>query len=347
MVTRDEARSASSGPGPHAEVAAHGADEIVKVLAAHGSEAGHYSVLGPDPWRVIWNDDHSGFVSFLEEGRCVLSWRSPVAAPEDQGELVGRLIDYARASDRHLLAVVVNAATHAAGVAKGMIGTWIGTECYLDLPTWSLEGGRRQKVRWARSHASRLGFTWRESYPLRDGHDFAELARIEELWKEERPERRTDSFLRNSFTELAHLRRYFVCQGPSGIVASVSCTPISARGWYLQDPVRATDAPRGALEGAMSLALETFRDEGYAVASNGPLPFWRPDGATETTQPLGILGTRVQRYFDSRYRFQHINQFRSKFVADSVSALYVLRSHRLVTPGVARSLTRLLTQPAR
>jgi lysylphosphatidylglycerol synthetase-like protein (DUF2156 family) len=340
VVIRDEAPV-------QVDVAAHVADELAKVLAVHGAEAGHYSFLGPDPWRVLWTEDHAGFIAFLEEGRCILSWRSPVASREDQAELIGRLADHARARDKHLLAVVVNAATRDAGVRHGMIATWIGTECYIDLTAWSLEGGRRQKVRWARSHAAHLGWQWREAFPLRDPHDFAELARIEELWKEERPERRTDSFLRNSFTELAHLRRYFVCEGAAGVVASVSCTPINARGWYLQDPVRVPEAPRGALEGAMALALETFRDEGYSIASNGPLPFWRPDGSTETTQPLGLLGARVQRYFDDRYRFQHINQFRSKLVADSTTPLYVLRSHRLVTPGVARSLTHLLTRPAR
>jgi hypothetical protein len=93
------------------------------------------------------------------------------------------------------------------------------------------------------------------------------------LWNAERPESRIDSFLRNSFTELAHRRRFFVAQGPARIEASGSCTPVSAEGWYLQGPVRASDAPRGALEGAMALALQTFRDEGYLFASNGPLPF--------------------------------------------------------------------------
>jgi len=41
-------------------------EEISGVLAVHGHEAGQYTVLGPDPWQVVWNDERSGFVSFLE-----------------------------------------------------------------------------------------------------------------------------------------------------------------------------------------------------------------------------------------------------------------------------------------
>ncbi len=319
--------------------------EVRSVLSGHGAEAGHYSVLGPDPWRAIWNRDRSGFVAFLEGRRCVLAWRSPVADPSDQPGLLEDLLDYARQTRRQLLCVPVNEVTARAGAALGMVSTWVGTECFLDLPTWSIEGGRRQKVRWARSHAAKIGYHWREAHPLSVEEDFQGMFRVEELWKEERRERRTDSFLRTSFIELAHLRRYFVCEGPEGIVASATCSPINAKGWYLQDPVRAPRAPRGALEGAMALALDTLRDEGYAVASNGPLPFWHPEEGATDSKPLGPLANRILGYFDQRYRFQHINQFRAKFQPDATMPVYVLRSHRVVTPGVARSMTTLLTRP--
>ncbi len=318
--------------------------ELARVLGVCGAEAGHYSVLGPDPWKVIWNHDRTGFAALLEARACVLSWRSPVAAPDDQPALLAQLLNYARAAGKQLIAVPVSESLAQAGVALGMRSTWIGTECFIDLRAWSLEGGRRQKVRWARSHAMKLGLTWREAFPLRCADDFDGLQRIEERWKQQRRERRTDSFLRNEFTELAHLRRYFVCEGPAGIVASITCTPINANSWYLQDPVRDPDAPRGALEGAMAFALDVLRDDGYAWASNGPLPFWRPGGEPEHPHPLGPLGDRVLAYFDRRYHFARINRFRSKFVPDVTRPVYVLRSHRFVTPAAAASLVGLLTR---
>ncbi|MFI5035656.1 MAG: phosphatidylglycerol lysyltransferase domain-containing protein [Acidimicrobiales bacterium] len=319
--------------------------EVAEVLARHGAEAGHYSVLGPDPWRVLWNAPRTGFAPFLETRRCVLAWRSPVAAPEDQPGLLVALVDHARSTGRQLIAMPVNETVRAAGEALGLCTAWVGTECFLDLATWSLAGGRRQKVRWARSHAAHLGLDWREASPRTDPRDRAALTSVEQRWKAARPERATDSFLRTSFEELQTIRRYFVAEGAQGVVASVSCTPINARAWYLQDPVRAPDAPRGALEGAMACALDTFRDDGYDVAGNGPLTFWRPDGPADADPPLGLLGTRVLRHFDHRYRFQAINRFRAKFEPDRTAPIYVVRSHRVITPGVARSLTRLLTAP--
>jgi lysylphosphatidylglycerol synthetase-like protein (DUF2156 family) len=317
-------------------------EEISSVLAVHGHEAGQYTVLGPDPWFVTWNDDRSGFVCFLEGRRALLIWRSPVAAEEDQAELLARVIDYAESVNKPLFAIEVNDAAREAGVALGMTAIWTGTESFLDLASWSTAGGRRQKVRWARNHALKIGLTWREAFPLASCDDHDALRHVEQLWRGERSERKTDSFLRTDFMELAPLRRYFACEGESGVIAFVSCTPVSAQGWYLQDVVRTPDAPRGALEGSMSLALDTFRDEGFTFVSNGPLPFWRPHELWSDPDQLGAIGNRVLKFFDRQYRFHGINQFRSKFEPDRVSPLYVLRTRRLITPSVARSLTKML-----
>lgn len=317
-------------------------EELLSVLAVHGHEAGHYTVLGPDPWQVMWNAERSGFVYFLEGRRALLIWRSPVARADDQPELLARVIEYAESVNKPLFAIEVNDAAREAGVALGMTVIWTGTESYLDLASWKLAGGRRQKVRWARNHALKIGLTWREVFPLTSADDHDALRHVEQLWRSERPERKTDSFLRTDFMELAHVRRYFACDGPSGVIAFVSCTPVSAEGWYLQDVVRTPDAPRGALEGAMALALDTFRDEGFSFVSNGPLPFWRPHEFWSDPHQLGAIGNRVLKFFDRQYRFHGINQFRSKFEPDRLSSLYVLRTRRLITPSVARSLTKML-----
>jgi lysylphosphatidylglycerol synthetase-like protein (DUF2156 family) len=117
---------------------------------------------------------------------------------------------------------------------------------------------------------------------------------------------------------------------------------VNHNGWYLQDVVRTPDAPRGALEGSMALALDTFRDEDFEFVSNGPLPFWRPHELWSDPDQLGAIGNHVLKFFDRQYRFHGINQFRSKFEPDRVSPLYVLRTKRLITPTVAHSLTKQL-----
>ncbi len=315
---------------------------VLEVLLAQGSEAGQFSVLGPDPWQVIFSSSGEGFVNFLEGSRAIISWRSPVASEEEIPELVQRLVDHAARLKKALFFIEVSDATRLAGAAYDMTPLWTGAECFLNLSRWSTSGGRRQKIRWARSHASRLAVTWREALPLASDEDRRAIARVEEAWKLEREERRTDSFLRTSYLELGEWRRYFVAELNGAVIASVTCTPINAKGWYLQDVVRVPSAPRGALEGAMAFALDTLRDEGYAVASNGPLPFWRPHEHWSDAYQLGPLGNRIMKIFDRRFRFGGINQFRSKLEPDWTETLYVLRSRRLITPWAARSLTKIL-----
>ncbi|MHB1969465.1 MAG: phosphatidylglycerol lysyltransferase domain-containing protein [Acidimicrobiales bacterium] len=319
-------------------------DEVGALLARYGREAGHYTVLGPDPWLAFFDEDREGFIGFLEGRRVVAAWRSPVCAPGIEVELVARLDRYASNRRKYLLALEVNAATMRAGEALGLSALWTGVESYVDLAHWSLAGGRRQKLRWARNHAAGLGVTWREAHPLERPEDRAALAWVESAWKAARPERRTDSFLRTDYLEIAPLRRYFVSELAGAVTAFVVCTPINATGWYLQDLVRLADAVRGSLEGAVTLALDTLRDEGFETASNGPLPFWRPDEGRQDPRELGVVGRRVLAYFDHQYRFSGINRFRSKLEPDRTEALYVVRSRGVITPGVARSIQRLLNR---
>ena len=315
--------------------------EIRAALSLYATEAGQFTVLGPDPWRVVWNDARTGFVSFLEERHCVVSWRSPVAPAAEQAGLLVALRSYAQR--KAVFALGVDHLVARDLETRGFHSTWVGTECHIKLTDWSVSGGRRQKVRWARSHAATLGVTWREAHPEPGSPDERSLDRVEQRWKEERRERATTSFLRNDFRELRVDRRYFVAELGGQVVASITCTPVSSESWYLQDPVRDPSAPRGALEGAMAHALDCLRDDGYTRATNGILPFWQPSDGTAAPEKSGVFITRMVGLFDRLYRFRSVNQFRSKFAPDDVVSVMVVRSQRWLTPQVVRSLTNILT----
>ena len=318
--------------------------DVTAILAEHAHQAGQFSVLGPDPWHVIMNAKRSGFIAFLEARRAIVSWRSPVAPDaETRAALLRDLHEHAERSNKALYVLEVDQAMADAGVDDGMIALQIGFEAYLDLASWSLRGKRREKVRLAMNFAARHGVSWREAHPQITDTDAAGLEAVEQLWKAERKERKVDSFLRTSWSELMTSRRYFVAEHDGRIVASIACSPVSSSGWYLQDPVREPSALRGALEGAMALSLDTLRDEGYHMASNGPLPFWSPTGETKQEYQLGFLGNRLVSVFDHRYRFAGINQFRSKFEPDWIEPAVVLRSRRALSPGKIASLIKLVS----
>ena len=59
-----------------------------------------------------------------------------------------------------------------------------------------------------------------------------------------------------------------------------------------------------------------------------------------------LFAINLVNFFDRQYRFRGLAQFRTKLDPDRVEPLYVLLSRRMVTPGVARSLLKLLTKRA-
>ena len=341
-VLRSTRGASIDAPGSVVAVAASEREQIRQDLEHYGSEAGQFTVLGPDPWYVLRQPGRAGFANFLALGPCLISWRSPVAPAADQGPLLDALRDYARARHAQLIVIGCNDRVRTS-VRRRFHSLWIGSECFLDVANWTTAGGRRQKVRWALRHAEKVGVRWRELTPATDPEEAVILSALEESWIADRPERGTDSFLRNEWRDIQEFRRYFLAEDESGPLASLTCSPIDETGWYLQDVVRVARAPRGALEGAMAFALATFREEGSTLASNGVLPFWRSGNDSFPTPHLGLLERSLIRFFDGRYRFAHINQFRAKFEPDHVEPSYVLRSHRFITPRVALALKRLLT----
>jgi len=330
---------------PTAPLARSVVDDVLSVVRRYGSLAGHFSVFGPDPWRVLFSESGDGLIFFLEARYCLLVWRGPVCAPGQHQELLEKVTDYARARRRGLFLLHGDETTQAAASSLGLRSLWIGHETFIEVPAFNLSGARREKVRLAMNYARRNGVTWREVHPRTSHADFEGLYTLEEAWKSERKERRTNSFLRNDFTELSEHRRYFVAENEDLTLASATLTKVSDESWYLQDIVRRPDAPRGALEGAIAESIVAIQRDGATRLSNGPLPLWSPEDGDMRTAQLGPLGRSILRTFDRSFRFRGINTFRTKLAPDEIVPLFVLYSRRGLSPTSIWSLLQLLRQP--
>lgn len=313
-------------------------DDVFGLLKSSGTLAGHYCVLGPDPWRVLFTTQRSAMICFLDDGGAVLCWRGPVGASPDLDEALNLLADYAQRRRRGLFILECDEATANWAAANRFRSRWVGTETSIDLARWSVDGKKRRKLRWAKNHARSLGVTWRELHG-NNRTDETFLSTVEEAWKAERADRRTDSFLRSDYRDLIELRRYFGAFDAETCVATVTCTPLNARSWYLQDLVRRPTAPRGALEGAIVLALDTLRDEGFLEVSNGPLPMSSKHGFEK---PRGFLAGPLFSLFDRHFHFESINRFRSKLEPDATQDLFVVYAPRSLRPRSIWSLLHLL-----
>jgi lysylphosphatidylglycerol synthetase-like protein (DUF2156 family) len=319
-------------------------EELAAILDERATESGQRTVLGPYPWKVLFNDDRSAFANLMEGTHAIVSWRSPTGLPADQALLTERLYTYARQQKKTLFAIGYNDVCRQASEAFGLISLRVGVESSFNLAEWSTAGKKRQNIRLNINHATTGGMTWREAFPRTSEEDRLGISGVEEAWEKERPQRKIDTFLRTAYTDLIDIRRYFVAEQEGRMQAVTTCTPISKTAWYLQDLTRLADSARGSLEGAMVLALNTFKEEGIAVGTNGLLP---DDGdlmrEAGRPQDLGVMGNRVIRFFDKRYQFGGISKFRIKFSPDGLEPSYLLRPPRAIRPGAIRSLIKLLT----
>jgi len=318
--------------------------EVITLLDEQAAESGQRTVLAPYPWKVIFSDDRTGFTNLMEGSKAIITWRSPVGTTEVQREIMAKLAAYSKQTKKALYCLGVNEECRLAGEELGLPTLRVGAEASFDLSAWTTAGRKRQNIRLNCNYATGLGVTWREAFPRTSEEDRAAIAFVESEWEKDRPARHTDTFLRTAYTDLIEYRRYFIAEQEGIAQAVATCTPISKRGWYLQDITRLPESPRGSLEGAMILALNTFKEEGFEFATNGLLP---DDGEllkeAGKDQGFGFFGNSIIKFFDHRYQFGGISKFRIKFSPDRLETSYLVRSKKSLRPRAVLSLIKLLT----
>jgi lysylphosphatidylglycerol synthetase-like protein (DUF2156 family) len=319
-------------------------DRAIGLLDRYASLAGQMHALTDHPWKLLWADGRTGVLPFFECRATLVGWRDPVCPGELTVPLLESFAQLARSCGKHAALLGVSKGVVDVLKPRGFRSLWVGREPFFDLGTWHTGGKAGEKVRLACNHVQRLGATSREAFPLTDSRDGEAIAAVERAWKAARPERNNDSFLRTKPMENAQLRRYFVVETPARLESFLVCSPVSTRGWYLQDLVRLPDAPRGAAELALRAALETFRRDGFAFATGGIVPFFDPDGAhAAEVAERGGTARLVIPYFDRLFHFHGMQQFRAKFVASWLVDVYAVYWPRFITPPVAWDIRTLLS----
>ncbi len=318
---------------------------LVDLLSRHSHQAGQFHALSRDPWKIIWSPGRRAFLPFHEKTFSLIAWRDPVAGDaRDASDVMHLFRAYASSVGKHAFVLGAGEELRTRSAAFGSI--WIGAEQHFDLGGFSTRGKAGEKLRLAMNHARRCGARAREIFPNADPWDRARLLALEESWKEARSARRNNSFLRTDPLENGIHRRYFAVEteSASGLVMQsfLVCSPVSDRGFYLQDLVRAPDAPRGVSELVTIAALETFRAEGLSHATAGLVPFFDPLGIRARTPRSKVVATCI-RHFDRMYRFSGLQQFRGKFAMATVEPAYVLHWPTALTPLAVWDVASLLS----
>jgi phosphatidylglycerol lysyltransferase len=307
-----------------------------RLLHEHSELAGQVHMLSRDAWRVFWGPGRRAFLPFHEGSFSLITWRDPVGEQEARAEVVGLFRDYAARLGKHALMLGLSEQATASARAEGYRSFWLGAEQIFDFPTFTTKGKKGEKIRLATNHARRVGLRSREIFPQRDSKDRDLMLATDWAWKVDRPKRDVRSFLRTDPMENASMRRYFAVEHsdrPRAAESFVVCSPVSWRGWYLQDLVRHPDAPRGATELATLTAIEQLRESGAEFVTAGIVPMLKPDRVAQMGPP-SALASWVVRHFDRLFRFSGLKQFRSKFPATRAEPIYIAYWPEVLTPMV-------------
>lgn len=236
-----------------------------------------------------------GFISYRCHGRHAVMFGGVHAAEAARAALLDRFLELAATRHLGVLAVQIRGPQVALFRARGFTVNQLGTSFSMPLAGYTLDGGKKEKLRNKIQRARRAGLSVVEvgdGMP-RDAATQAELDRISRAWLRAKHAKELDFMIGQvgdvavtPEREVDGLRRIFVVRGADGRpVGFITYVPSwGERPGYLHDLTRKLpDAPTGAMELCNLHAIETLKAEGAAHLHFGFTPFVvegaEPEGA--------------------------------------------------------------------
>jgi phosphatidylglycerol lysyltransferase len=321
--------------------------ELLRLQSAYGYNP--HSLVSITPGALTWTmPGIDGAIVYGEFGRVWLAAGDPLAKPEDVKALVKGFLVAANKA-KHIAAFVPATERFAReGIQLGLSAIKIGAAPYFDLEVWQPRGNSAKKMRAGVNQAVRAGVRI-ESVVSFNEELKKEIADLCLKWLQTRRAATTfgwllalDPFLRTERKKL------FVARDASNrLVGLLGASPIPARdGWYLEDVVRAFDAPKGTADLLVFDTLQRLKAEGATIATLGTAPLAREGVDDISTHDHPVI-ERALRLASKRsnafYNFEGLRRFKAKFVASRWENEYALVQHGVLVPSrVAHALLRAI-----
>jgi phosphatidylglycerol lysyltransferase len=324
-------------------------DKLRPLVATEPSSHAWLALLGDK--HVLLHEGGAGFVMYGIEGRSWIAMGDPVGPPEVRRELAWRFRELADQHGGRASFYEVTADDLPVYLDLGLVLRKLGEEARVPLPDFSLEGGRRARLRNARNRMLREGCVFEvlpaEAVPpLLD-----DLEAISDAWLA-RKNTREKRFSLGCFdreyltrTPLAVIRR------GERIMAFANVWPSGGRAELSVDLMRyGADAPPATMDALFTELMLWGRQAGYQWFSLGMAPL--SGFQHHRLAPLwNRLGALLFRYGEHFYNFQGLREFKEKFepvweprylAASSALAVPIVltRVAALVNGGVTGTVAR-------
>jgi pimeloyl-ACP methyl ester carboxylesterase len=314
-------------------------DPTVDLLKLHqlcGYNA--HALVGIAPGIRSWTSaDTEGAVAYNEFGKVWLVPGDPLASAENLAKVTEGFLRQARAEGRFVgfMPVTEQFAKHSSSL--GLRAVKIGSAPYFDLATWAPRGDRAKKARAGVNQARRAGVRVAEVVDV-DERFVRETACLFKSWLTTRRSAIKFAWL-FSVDVFQHKERkkYFTARDANGkLVGFLAASPIPARdGWYLEDVLRAKNAPNGTNDLLVVEVLDSLKRSGAKLATLGTAPMameGRIDPEVHASRVLAKVTRLVATCFSLFYNFDGVRRFKTKFAPSWWESEYALISKELTAP---------------
>jgi len=314
-------------------------DPTVDLLKLHqlcGYNA--HALVGIVPGIRSWTSTEAqGAVAYNEFGHVWLVPGDPLASRENLATVTGEFLRAARAQGRVVgfMPATEQFAKQSSGL--GLRAVRVGSAPYFDLATWAPRGDRAKKARAGVNQARRAGLRVAEVAEV-DERLVRETACLCKSWLTTHRSAIKFSWLFSiDLFQHNEQKKYFTARDGSGkLVGFLAASPIPARdGWYLEDVLRAKDAPNGTTDLLVVEVLELLRRDGAKLATLGTAPMAMEgyvDPEVRVSSMLSKATRLIATCFSVFYNFGGVRRFKTKFAPSWWESEYVLLSRELTAP---------------
>ena len=310
--------------------------DLLRLQQACGYNA--HALVGIAPGIRAWTCPQTGgAVAYNEFGKVWLIPGEPLASADDLTKVTEGFLRRARAEGRVVGFMPATEQFAKCSIGLGLRAVKIGSAPYFDLATWAPRGDRAKKARAGVNQARRAGVCVAEVLAV-DEKLVRETACLCKSWLTTRRSAIRFAWLFSvDLFQHKERKKYFTARDPSGkLVGFLAASPIPARdGWYLEDVLRAKDAPNGTSDLLVVEVLDLLKRAGAKLATLGTAPMAMEGQVHPQVRDSAVL-SKVTRFiatcFSVFYNFDGLRRFKTKFAPSWWETEYLLISKELTAP---------------
>ncbi|MBB02434.1 MAG: hypothetical protein CMJ47_07300 [Planctomyces sp.] len=302
---------------------------VERCVYEHGHHPDSYLVTEPD-YKHFWDDQQTGCIGYIQDGRYLHVVGGLIAAPERQEELLAQFTQFN--DDNRYLASFFSIEEEQLPLFRkyGYQATKFGENTHIPLADHNWKGKPYAWIRRQVSFVSRQGIIARE-INLEDlsqterTETFARLQEINDEHLSERVMKHEIGLLEGKlYPDYFYRRRLFVaCEeaNPDNWQAFVACTPMrGGRGWATEMYRSRNESARGVIPFLIASLIDQMQEEGVEEVSLCMIPAINckdphPGDSKMARFLFGFWEKRLNFLFNSRGLYHFKSRFRPNFTS--------------------------------